>query len=139
MAYSIDFRKKILDAYLNDEGGSQEIADRFKISISTVKRIGQRYRETGKVELYLNNIGHKTKVGRDGQEIVKAIVQERPDATLEEIRQILHQRSNILVTAQAIYYILKKMQLTYKKKSIYASQRDREDVKKKRRVYRKNG
>lgn len=60
-AYSIDFREKVLDAYLNHEGSNREIAKRFKISISTVKRIGQRYRNTGKIELYIHRCRTQTK------------------------------------------------------------------------------
>lgn len=138
MAYSVDFRKKILEAYLNDWDTNQEIAERFKVSISTVKRIGQRYRKTGKVELYLENIGHKSKVDENAQNILKEIIQEKPDSTLEEMSQALQERCHILVTAQAIHYILKNLKITHKKKSIYASQRDREDIKKKRRIYRTN-
>ncbi len=131
MAYSVDFRKKILESYLQNEGTNQEIAERFKISISTVKRIGQRYRETGKIELYLGNIGHYSKVDNDAKEVLINIIEEKPDLTLEEIRQKLQERCQILVTAQAIHYILKNLKITYKKKSMYANQRDREDVKKK--------
>lgn len=50
-AYSIDFRKKILDAYLQKEGTNEELAERFKISISTVKRIAQRYKNSGEVKI----------------------------------------------------------------------------------------
>jgi transposase len=135
MAYSIDFRKKILDAYLNDEGTNQEIADRFKISISTVKRIGQRFRETGKIELYLKNIGHTSKVDENAREVLKKLIGTNSDVTREEICRHLLEECQIRVTPQAIHYILKSLALTYKKKSIYASQRDREDVKKKRRIY----
>lgn len=131
MAYSVDFRKKILDASLNQEGTNQEIAHRFKISISTVKRIGQRYRETGKIELYLKNIGHTSKVDREAQAVLKQLVESEPDATLVELCKRLEKLCQIRVTPQAIHYILKNLKLTYKKKSIYASQRDREDIKKK--------
>lgn len=131
MAYSVDFRKKILEAYLKKEGNNQEIANRFKVSISTVKRIGQRFRETGKVELHLDKIGLTSKVNEDGKEILKKIVGARPSATLEEIRDELKERCKIEVTIQAIHYILKELKISYKKKSLYASERDRDDIKKK--------
>ena len=88
-AYSIDFRGKILDAYLKQEGSNQKIAERFKISISTVKRIGQRYRNTGKVELYINRVGRKLKITDKAKSIIKQTISTKPDASLEEIREIL--------------------------------------------------
>jgi len=130
-AYSIDFREKILDAYLKQEGSNQKIAERFKISISTVKRIGQRYRNTGKVELYINRVGRKPKITDKAKSIIKQTISTKPDASLEEIREILEKSCNIYVTIQAIHYFLQNLKISYKKKSLYACQRDTDEVKKK--------
>jgi transposase len=138
MAYSVDFRKKILAAYLGKEGTNEEIAHRFKISISTVKRIGQRYRETGKVELHLSKIGHSSKVDEVAQQALKKIIKEKPGATLKEICQALKKRCQLTVTLPTIHYVLKKLALSYKKKSVYASQRDSDEVKKKRSIFGRN-
>lgn len=135
MAYSVDFRKKILDAYLKREGTNQEIAERFKISLSTVKRIGQRYRETGKTELYLDNIGRPMKLDEAGIRTLKMLVKQRADSSLDELSRMLYEKTQIQLTAQALHYIFKRLGVSYKKKSYYASQRDRPDVKKKRRVF----
>jgi transposase len=131
MAYSVDFRKKILEVYLAKENTNEEIANRFKVSTSTVKRIGQRFRETGKVGLYLTNIGHACKIDSQAKEMIKTMVSKKPSATLEEICLGLKEQRNIAVTPQAVHYILKDLLITYKKKSFYAVERDREDVKKK--------
>jgi transposase len=135
-AYSIDFREKILDAYLSQEGSNQEIAKRFKISISTVKRIGQRYRNTGKIELYINRVGRKPKITEQARDLIKQTICIKPDASLEEIKDILGKSCKIYVTIQAIHYFLKSLKISYKKKSLYACQRDNDEVKKKIRVYR---
>ena len=130
-SYSMDLRHKILETYLEKEGTNQEIAKRFKISISTVKRIGQRFRETGKVELYMNRSGRRAKLDDKGLTFLEQLVQKEKDLTLNEIRLKLFKRFHTELTIQAIHYILKDMKLNHKKKSYYASQRDREDIKKK--------
>jgi transposase len=108
-AYSIDFREKILDAYLSQEGSTQEIAKRFKISISTVKRIGQRYRNTGKIELYINRVGSKPKITQQARDFIKQTICIKPDASLEEIKDIIGKSCKIYVTIQAIHYFLKSL------------------------------
>ena len=40
--YSLDLRQRIIDAYSNDEGTVLEIAQRFKVSISSVRRLIKR-------------------------------------------------------------------------------------------------
>lgn len=134
-AYSIDFREKVLDAYLNQEGSNQEIAKRFKISISTVKRIGQRYRNTGKIELYIHRVGRKPKITEQAKQIIKQTIYVQPDVSLEEIRVILGKKCKIYVTIQAIHYFLKSLKISYKKKSLYSCQRETDEVKKKIRIY----
>lgn len=130
-SYSIDFRKKILATYLNKEGTNQEIADRFKISVSTVKRIGRRYRSTGKIELYLHKVGRKPKITNDVVKVLRQTIQITPDASLVEMRALLAKKCNIKVSIQAIYYALKRIKLTHKKKSLYAMQKDSDENKKK--------
>ena len=137
MAYSLDFREKILEAYLNKEGTNRGLSERFKISESTVKRISQRYRETGKVELYLNKIGHGSKVDEASQQILKELVTEEPDATLKVLQKKLKNRCQVEVTIPTIHYLLKKPDISYKKKSVYAIERDSDGVKKKERYLKK--
>lgn len=130
-AYSIDYREKVLEAYLNKEDTNQGLAKRFKISLSTVKRISQRYRETGKVELYLEQVGRKPKLTAELVEYLKMLLRHQTDITLNEMCQALEKYRGVMVTPQAIHYALKAEKITHKKKSYYASQRDRDDVKKK--------
>lgn len=81
MAYSIDFREKILDVYVNKEGTNEEIAERFKVSIATVKGISRCYKETGKVEMCLDNIGRPMKLDEAGIRTLQDIVNDHADST----------------------------------------------------------
>jgi transposase len=48
-AYSIDLRKKILDAWENKEGTQRELAKRFKVSLTFIRDFLRRYRETNEI------------------------------------------------------------------------------------------
>jgi transposase len=115
-AYSIDLRKKILEA--NDECTNDELAERFKISISTVKRIKQRYQRTGSIEVYVNRCGRKPKLDEQAYLVLKNIVATTPDLTLKEIANQLYQATKIVLKKSAVHNALKQLNFRYKKKSI---------------------
>ena len=133
-SYSIDFRKKILSTYLNKEGTNEEIAKRFKVSASTVKRIARRYKNTGKIELYLHNVGRKPKITSDVITILKQTIAKTSDLSLSELRATVKRMCKVQVSIQAIYYALQKIKLTYKKKSLSASQKETDENKKKEKI-----
>ena len=57
----------------------------------------------------------------------------QPDATLEQLKQ----RGGFTCSLKTLWYALDGLGLTRKKKSLHASQRDRPDVQKKRRSFRR--
>jgi len=118
MSYSIDFRKKILDCYLSQECTNEEIADRFKVSISTVKRIGRRFRETGKIEVYLNRGGRKIKISEENIEFLRQKIKEDPGLTLQEMQSLLLEKYELQVTVPTIHIALKKRNSVIRKKVI---------------------
>lgn len=42
-SYSTDLRQRVIDAYTNREGSQRQLAERFKVSESSVKRLLRRY------------------------------------------------------------------------------------------------
>ena len=133
-SYDVKFREKILEAYLEKEGSILEIAHRFKISESTVKRIARRYKETGKLELYIYNAGRHELIDTAGKITLQKLLKTTPDITLRELQEKYEAIHNVRPVLTVFHNVLKKMKITYKKKSKFAQQQLREDVKKKRRI-----
>ena len=50
-AYSLDLRKKIIEAYLNQEGSIRKLAVRFKVAKSFIQTLIKRYKEEGSITL----------------------------------------------------------------------------------------
>jgi len=48
-AYSLDLRKKVLNAWQNKEGTQRDLAERFKVSLSFIRDLLRRYRETKEI------------------------------------------------------------------------------------------
>lgn len=47
--YSTDLRQRVIDAYEAKEGSQRQLAERFKVSLSFIKRLIRRYGDTGQV------------------------------------------------------------------------------------------
>ncbi len=134
-SYSLDLRERVLESYEKKEGTNAEIAKRYKMSLSTVKRIVQRYKTTGAIKLYIHHAGRRPILDESGCLALEKLVSENPDSTLSELSKAYKKRYKIKLGLSLLCRVLQKLNLRYKKKSLYASQRDREDVKKKRRFF----
>jgi len=109
-AYSKEFRRDVLREC--DLGkGTREVALKFKVSESWVRRIKQQRRETGKVAPATTR-NKQTKWARHA-DAIRAAVDEKPDRTLDELLAQL----KIGVSKSTLCRALKALKLTVKKKS----------------------
>lgn len=139
LAYSKDLREKIIEFYNNNSSLSQfEVAKQFGINISTFKRILKKFREDGTFEIKPYSEGRPHIISEKHGLLIKEFVLENKDATLEEIRQYYLRKCKMEVSLPTIFRLLNRFNFRRKKKSHYAQERDREDVKKKIRILREN-
>jgi transposase len=111
---SIDLRKRVVAARLEDGQTMGEIAKRFKIPKGTVQNILERYRDAGTLEPRPQNPGRKPAFSASAMWQLARDVKENPDATLEELRV----RSGKNVSIVCVHNTLKKLGIT-RKKSLY--------------------
>lgn len=115
-AYSIDLRQKIVEAYNNQEGSYRQLAQRFSVSFSFVKRLLKRYKDTGTIEPKPHGGGQRSQVKPQQLEIVRQLVEEDNDAILEELRCSFYQKTQLRVSRATMGRIVQKLNLTRKKK-----------------------
>lgn len=84
-AYSMDLRERVVAAC--DEGidSRAEIAERFAVSESWVRRLLQRRRETGSIAPRPRGGGRPPAFGGEAAERLREAVAASPDATLREL------------------------------------------------------
>lgn len=111
---SLDLRKRVVAARLEDGQSMGGIAERFRIPKGTVQNILERYREDGTVEPKPQNAGRKPAFSPQELRRLEQDVERHPDATLTELRE----RSGVRVSLVAFHRTLKKMGFT-RKKSLY--------------------
>jgi len=129
--YSTDLRSSLINSYEAGAETQQEISDRYKIHLSTFKRIYKQYRETGSVVMSPNQAGRPSSIDESGYTIIKRYVLDKPDATLAEIKQHYQTKKKISLSLSMVCRSLQLLNLRRKKKSLYSAEQEREDIKKK--------
>jgi transposase len=109
MAYSADLRERVLALY--DEGHrTKAVSERLKVSPAWARRVKQRRHEPAK-----RVGGSAPKLDESARSKLSAWVDERPDATLEELRSRVRSELGVSVSVGCLWNTLRAMRLTFKK------------------------
>ena len=111
MAFSNDFRKRIIDAYKKDGLSKAEIIRRFKISRTGLNYLLQHVKDTKSIEPKPHGGGRPSKFKEQDIERLKKYIAKNPDATLEELLA----QSGIEASIMAVQRTLKKIGYRLKK------------------------
>jgi transposase len=131
--YSLDLRERVAAAVAHHEGSIRQIARIFRASTSFIVRLFQQRRATGTLEPDPHGGGTPPALSPDDRERLAQLIREQPDATLKQLKQ----RGGFTCSLKTLWLALDRQGLTRKKKSRHASERDRPDVQKKRRAFRR--
>lgn len=118
--YSNDLRERIVAAVERGQYSIRQLADIFSVSLSCIVRLLQTQRRTGSIQPKPHAGGPVPKLDDDAYERLRQLVAEQPDATLDELRERLGIDCCLMTSARA----LKRLNLTRKKKTSHAQQRD---------------
>jgi transposase len=108
--YPLSIRRRIIGFYRAGES-TEEIAERFGYCVAGVRRVRQRFEETGSVEPRKTKPGRKPALDAVALERLAAHVALVPDATLAELRTHVGVEVDLAVYCRA----LKRLGLTRKK------------------------
>lgn len=110
-AYSMDLRERV---FADCDTGMEvrQVAVKYRVSESWIRRLKQRRRESG--EVAPRPAGHAAEPKwLAHRERLEELVREQPDVTLPELRE----RLGIDISVQTLSRALRALQLTFKKKS----------------------
>lgn len=109
MAYSMDLRERVLALY--DEGmKTKQVAERLRVSPAWTRRVKQRRDEPPR-----KIGGSAPKLDASSRATLAAWVDDKPDATLEELRRRIDAELKIQVSIGCLWNTLRAMKLTFKK------------------------
>lgn len=107
--YSQDLRERVLADY--DAGmGNAAVARKYSVSDRWVYNLRKLRDETGDIKPRKGKYGPKPKLAKHGERLLE-LVEEHPDATLEELRELL----GVQVSITALWNKLKSLGVTFKK------------------------
>jgi transposase len=109
-AYPLAIRQRIIELYRAGES-TEEIAERYDYCVAGVRRVRQRFEETGSIEPRKTKPGRKPALDEQALRRLATHVASRPDATLAELRTHVGVNVDLAVYCRA----LKKLGLTRKK------------------------
>lgn len=116
--YSLDLRQKIVDAY--DRGGisQRQLARQFNVATSFVQKLLKQRRETGSIAPKVRTEQTPPKLNAQHRALLRELLEAQNDATLEELRDRLHARTEVFVSVSTMHNTLKRMAITVKKNAL---------------------
>lgn len=110
-AYSIDLRERVLAAYDAREGTQEQVAARFAVSVSWVRKLLRQRRATGSIDPRPHGGGHAPAFAAAAAARLRQAVRDHSDATLEELGRL----AGVACSASAVFRTLDRLGITRKK------------------------
>jgi transposase len=115
-AYSVDLRERVVAAFDAGDLTDEDVAELFKVGEATVHRWKRLKREKGSLEHKPFGGGMPPRVAPEQYDLVRQIVKEEPDLTVQEVAWEFHRRTGKSVSRAAMGRTLLKLGLTRKKR-----------------------
>lgn len=116
-AYSVDLRERVVAAFDREGLSDQEMAAVFRIGEATVRRWKRLRRETGALDPRPGGGGNPPRVAPEQYAVLRAIVDEKPDLTDQEVAWEFHRRTGRSVSRASMNRTLNRLKLTRKKRA----------------------
>lgn len=127
-AYSLDLRQKIVDIYAERNISQRQLAKQFRVTLSFIEKLLKQHRETGNIAPKVRIKQTPTKLNSEQLAILEQIVKANNDATLDELRYQLEQKTGVLIGRSTVDRMLRKLNLTFKKKTLHPTEKESERV-----------
>jgi transposase len=109
--YSVDLRERVVAPFDPRDGTREQIAARFSVSVSWVRDLLKRRRETGSIAPKPHGGGRPPAFDPEAAGRLREAVRADDDATLEE----LGRAAGVACGAPAVYRALRRLEITRKK------------------------
>jgi transposase len=114
-AYSLDLRQRVVAAYENGVETIIEVAGRFEVSESFIKKLLRRKRVTGDIAPIGHRGGQPKRLSDKDRKWLQKTVLAQPDMTLGELQERLLREKNLSASVPTICRELRALNLRRKK------------------------
>jgi transposase len=123
-AFPIELRERVLKAVQRCSGTVGAIAQIFDVSPGFIFKLLRQWRETGSVSPKPHGGGSAPILDAPKLAQLRQLVQEQPDATLEELQERLREQAQAAASLPTVCRALQKLKLKRKRKKFFARERD---------------
>jgi putative transposase len=118
VAYSTDLRSRVIDAWNAKEGTHVQLAERFKVSVSFVKRVLRRYRTNGQIEAKPRGATLGRTIDAEARKLVQRWIEQKPDIFLKELCEQLEAHQGIKVSQSTMCRAVQSLKMPRKKNTV---------------------
>ena len=127
-------RQKIIDVYKREEISQRQLAQRFNVALSFIVKLLRQYRTTGNISPKPFNGGVKLKLDPENLAVLAELIESNNDATLDELCQMLKDRSGVSISRATMARMTQRLQLSVKK-TLHPDEKHTERVQKLRLAF----
>jgi transposase len=113
--YSVDLRKRIVEAVERGDHTIRAIAELFNVHETFIYKLLRQKRERGDINPLPHGGGAEAKLTKEHLQILADLVKQSPDATLEELREQIRKKTRVEVGITTIWRSLEALNLSRKK------------------------
>jgi transposase len=114
-AYSLDLRKRIVDAVERGEHTKREIAEMFNVHEFFIYKLLRQQRDRGDIAPLPHGGWAVSKLDADHPTVLSNLVSGMPDATLVEFREQLKKKARVGASITTIWRALRNLGFSRKK------------------------
>jgi transposase len=115
-AYSLDLRQKVVNLYEEGNISQRQLAKQFNVALSFVQKMLRQKLELGHIEPKIRREQTPTKLNQEQLAILEQLVTDNNDATLAELREMLFQKTGVMIGRSTVDRMLSKLNITVKKR-----------------------
>ena len=116
--HSIEFRKKIIEVHEKESLSIRKLAQRFCVAKSFIQKLLKQYKETGDIHPQAQGGSPEPKLNPEQLIDLVEIIETNNDATLEELCDLLADKTKVRVSRATMGRITQKLNYSVKKNSL---------------------
>lgn len=132
-SYPVELRERVVKAVEQREGSIEAVAKLFSVGTTFIYKMLRQKEEIGSLSPKPHGGGFARLIDEPELKELRQLVEEQPDATLEEFRDRLRQRAQVDASLPMVCRALQRLGLPRKRKRFFAQERNA----KKRRAFRR--
>ena len=115
-AYSVDLRRKVVEACERGTASQADVAQFFGVSVSFVEKLLRLHRRTGALEPDRRRAGRPAQVDAATCAQVQRWLEEQNDLTLAELAERLHAQCGLCVSISCVWRLMHRLHMRRKKR-----------------------